>query len=271
MDRTALLLLILALVPAATSVDFKVNVAGQSGDAVFNANSSTSGDLHRFNATLENPSSVGCQYHLRGEFTRGNLTERRYSNAYRMWPGETSDIELSYVPVNYTGQVRADIDLMYCDTTRNISDYAFNVSNPAFNNTYASETLEVTENSATASFSLENATLVPVQAPSYWKVGSTSIVNRTAQIDYTPTLFQEEKQIQFAVIQNNSIEGTTTVLLESPPPTLKEKLLDKQLEIIAGLLAFSLLANLFMARKKILPDKVLEKLSEIETNRSIRN
>lgn len=270
MDRAAVFtVLLIFLIAPATSIEFKVDVAGKSGDALFAANHSTGKDVHTFNASLENPSSVGCNYYFRGEFERGNKTERRYSTSYGLWPGETVDAEINYAPVNYTGTVNADIDLLYCDTVRNVSDYSFEIANPAFNRTYDAKTLEVSENSVKVNFSVRNGTLVPVKTPPYWRVGSSEIDNHVAEIDYEPTLFQN-KSMTFAVMQNGTIQGKAEVSLESPEPTLKEKLWDKRFRIALAVLAISVLGNLYLLREKILPEFVLEKIKEIETSRSIK-
>lgn len=265
----AALVLVIFISPAA-AIDFQVDIAGEAEASVYNVQNTTQGDLHEFNLTMENPSSVGCEYFLRGEFERGNATERRYSNGYSVWPGSSTDMELKYVPVNYTGQVNADIDLIYCDTVRNVTDYSFNVSTSTFESTFETETLEVDEESARARFSIENATAVPVRAPPFWRVGSSEIVNRKARLDYRPSLFQHEESITYALMENGTIQGRAEVSLEAPEPTLKEKIMEKRFEIASALAFILLLGNLYLLRSRILPEKVLESIREMETDRSIK-
>jgi hypothetical protein len=128
----------------------------------------------------------------------------------------------------------------------------------SINSSVDSRTVSVSENSAVVD--VEGDTLIPQKEPSYWKTSSADVTNGTTQIEYDAPIFDEREEITYTVLENGEIKGSTTVSLE-PEPSLKEKLLDRKLEIALGLLGISVLANLLLILKHL---GLIEKIRQFE-------
>jgi hypothetical protein len=263
--RQAAVLLALALLPGAAALDFNVKVSPVAEATVVQPRwDNVTETVHEFNVSVDNMASVGCTYRLRGEFSRGNSTEAVHSGAYPMFPGTTSFMELKYVPLNYTGEVDADVDVRYCDRTEDVAEYSFEVNSSSITDARVeTETLRVTEDSAEASFSVDGGELVPVGVPPYWKAGPSEVQNGSAEVEYEAPVFQN-RSIEYAVVRDGELLGTATVELESPEPTLVDRILARKEQILLSLFAVSLLGNLYLARRRLLPDRLLEWIEEIE-------
>jgi hypothetical protein len=276
MARTKILLLLtlLAVIPAVSAFQFNVKVAGTADASTYDIEyMNETNVIHEMNVTVENPASAGCNYYLEGNYRKGGETERIYSNAYKMWPGESERMQIHYLPLDYNGTVQADIDLLYCGIQKNLTSFEFNATQLNEADTdVESDTVKVKRNNAEINLPVTEGHLIPSETPAYWKVGRAEIANRTSKIRYEPTIFKEEKQIKYTVVDGEGeILGTTTVELTEPEPTLKEKLLNNKWLIFAGLFVASLIGNAYLLRKKIVPEKVREKLAELEMgDRSIK-
>lgn len=266
----AALLLTAALVflPAAAALQFDVEVDPLANATVIEPMWENSSDtVHEFNVTLENPESVGCNYRLRSHYEMENGTEQlAYSRGYPTWPGDSNLMEIKHYPGNYTGEVNATVELFYCGQSQQIAEYDFE-----FNSTTLSEaevetdTLEVSHDRARLNVDIVNTTLVPYEAPGFWRLGHAEVgPEGFTTVDYEAPIFDQRKNISYAVIQDGEMIGVAETDLREPEPTFWERLAERTLEAVAALLIISLATNLYQARRRILPDKVFEKLDEFE-------
>ena len=271
--QAATLILALALVPVVTGLDFQIGINSEADVSTVNPqyDNSTQG-VHNYNVSVENPASIGCSYHLIGRFEYKNRTEVVRSQSYGLWSGSTETARLQFVPLNYTGEVDADIDVGYCSHQKNVTSYRFNVTEETVaESRFESETLEADENSAEISIKVENGRLVPIDTPGYWNVASAEIVNGTSSLSYDAPLYQP-RDIEYAVIdEGGEIIGRTTVNTTSPEKTWRDKLRQNPWTVFALLLALSLVGNVYLLRKRLIPEILREKISDIEFgDRSVR-
>lgn len=210
----------------AAALDFDVNVEPTPEADIYQPNS-THGNYFNATASIENPGSVGCEFRVRGDIEQGEQELTRYSAPYSMWPGDIKKAEFLYLPINYTGQVEANLSLNYCDREQHIDSYSFNMSERVIpNSTVESKTLEVNSTNALVSLGVEEAILIPQQYPPYWKVGSVRANDSRAFIEYDPTLYKGGEEIVYTVIRNGSVEGKTTVVLEDQETWYQEMFRD---------------------------------------------
>lgn len=196
------------------SLDFNVNVAPTPEASTYQPNSSIN---KYFNATvdIENPGSVGCEFRVKGDIEQGEQELVRYSKAYEMWPGNIEQAEFIYLPINYTGEVTANLSLRYCDREEHIDSYNFQMEERVVpNSSIGSKTLEVNRSNALISLEVGEALLIPQEYPDYWKVGSVRANKGKATIEYEPTLFENSETITYTVVRNGTVEGMTEVVLE---------------------------------------------------------
>lgn len=212
--NAVLLISSIFLIGSAAALDFNVNVAPTPEANLYQPNSTVN---DYFNATVDvkNPGSIGCDFRIKADIEQGEQSLTRYSRAYSMWPGDIDRAEFLYLPINYTGEVTADLSLNYCDREEDIDSYTFNSTEKILpNTTIESKTLEVNRTNALVSLDIEKALLVPQEYPPYWKVGSIKAEDGKAFIEYEPTLFRKGEKIVYTVIQNGTVEGKTEVVLE---------------------------------------------------------
>lgn len=250
-----------------TALNIEVKVPPEVKASVYDVNYGNSTSLvHSMNFTLENPASVGCSYAVRGRFDKGGSIDTVYSKAYDTWPGTAQFVELDYIPQNYTGTVEADIDLFYCDKSENITDYSFESTEYNWpDKEINSKTLIATDRQAKIETSFQNGKLVTIKSPPNWRTGSAKLVNGSATIDYKAPIFRQDRNITYGLIdESGRMVGKTEVSLKNPEPTLKQKILQKKDLILAGLFIASLIGNLYLLRRKIVPEEVRERVNEIE-------
>ncbi len=261
MDKYSLqLFLIMFFLPAASSLSFNVNVDALTDhsfkDMEYRENVS---GLQEINATVENVGSIGCTYRLRADFRQGNQTFERFSSPEPLYQGDYDRMEIKFIPEEYVGEIEANISLEYCGQKEQVDSLTFNVTDStSINSTVDSRTISVNQESAF--LEVRGDLLVPEKEPSYWKTSSAEITNGTAEIEYDAPIFDEREEITYTVLEDGEIRGSTTVSLE-PEPTLKEKLLDRKLELALGLLGISVLANLLLILKQ---RGLIEKVREFE-------
>lgn len=279
MARTKAILLLTLLLVFTTGLtsafDIKISVDPVTEANLYNPSyaNSTEG-IQNFNVTLENHASVGCKYYLRGRFQHGNQTETRYSNPYASWPGESKVLELKYLPMNYRGNIRSDIDITYCGSEKNVSSFEYNhTKKHVSKNMVTSETTKSNITSTSIEIPVSKGTLMPKKVPPYWKAGSAKIENNTAKVNYDAEIFRKKENITYTVIDSSGeVLGETKVSLKEPEPTLKERILERKWLIFAGLFFASLIGNGYLLRRKIIPESVREKLGELELgDRDIKN
>lgn len=265
-DKIFLLLAVLAVTPTAVAINFQVNIDAVADAGVYESRytKETSG-IQNFNVSVENIASAGCTYYLRGRYKEGNRTVERYSHGYALWPGNSTLMELKHLPINYTGAVKADIDMIYCGVERNVSSFKFNMTERKIvDSKIESETVEVDGDRAKIMLPVSEGELIPHEVPAYWKVGSTQVSDGIATIRYDPTIFRSDKEITYTVLDSDGdIIGDTTVKLDVPEPTLLERLKAKSGLILAVFLLLSLGLNLYQGRRRVVPEKVRRLVSKV--------
>jgi hypothetical protein len=254
--NTLQILLIFLFVPAAASLSFDVEV-GQLTDHSFKdleykERVSTAQDV---NASIENVGSIGCSYRAQVKFQQGERNFTRYSGEKPLWPGENARVQVKYIPFNYTGEIEAEVSLEYCDQTKKVEEFSFNTTeNISVEEKVKSRTVKSTDRKALVE--VEGELLVPQEAPVYWKTSSAKINDESAWIKYGPPIFEEKETITYTVLENGDIKGVTQVKLVSQP-TLKEKIMDRKLEVFIVLLLISLVLNLVLVSKLLGLDEKL--------------
>ncbi len=254
MARTALLLTFLILSTGLTSaLSFNVDVAEETDHTVKDLNYSEKVAVNqKITGVVDNIGSIGCSFRFKGEFTQGNQTFERYSAPHSLWAGANSEIELNYIPMNYTGLVDTNLSIEYCGQEKEVESFEFNVTEKTLPGAEIdSRTVEADENQASIELSSGDL-LVPEESPSYWKLGSAEIINGSATVDYDAPIFSDGEKLRYTVLQDGEIVGTTEVSLK-PEPTRWEKALNYRLEAAIGLLILSFIGNilLFLERKGI--------------------
>lgn len=253
MKRLLPLLVIVALSTHAASLSFNVQIGTEAKmDAYHLQYRNSTETVQNLNMTVENTGSVGCDYRIRADFRYKNLTKTRYSKGYSLWPGATTTAKLLFIPENHTGEVNASVYSMFCDQKKFVDNVSFesrekNLVNRSFNST----TVEVSETGARIEMNVDNATLLPRETPPYWKASHSQLVNGTAELEYDPPIFSDEEELEYTLVKNNSIVGSTTVSLEEKK-TYLDRLSQRSTEILALLLFYvSVLAS------KLLLDRYL--------------
>lgn len=254
MARATLLLTFLILSIGLTSgLAFDVDVEEVTDHSVKDLNYREDiGVNQQITGTVSNIGSIGCTFRFKAVFEQGNETYERYSAPHSLWSGAYSEIELNYIPMNYTGLVDTTLYVDYCDMEKKVEDFEFNVTEKTISGAEIdSRTFEVDESQASVEISSGDL-LVPEESPSYWKLGSAEIVNGSATIDYEAPIFTEGEKLRYTVLENGEIAGTTVVSLEAEP-TYLEKAWSYRFEVSATLLIISFLGNivLFLEREDI--------------------
>ncbi len=257
--RPALVLLVTLLaLPLVSALTFEVSVDNEVSSGEYDLNYSSEVEtLQSINVTFDNKGSIGCQYRLKGEFSQGNDTITRFSPAYPLFPGSHTTAELQYIPFNYTGQVNTTVYSHYCEREEEIDSFTFNVTEKTiFNGTVDTRTVDVGDRQTRVEMDIGNGTMIPEEAPTFWKVSGTEVENGEAIITYDPPIFQEGRTISYTVLdENRSVVGTADVLLEEQP-TAWEEFRNNLEENSLKLLAMLVVANIFIltvkpARRKI--------------------
>lgn len=258
MARTPVLLTLatLIIIPAASSLSLNVDVASHANHSVRDVQFKQEiQDFQEFNVSVENIGSIACEYRLKADFSTGNRSVERYSNAVGLWQGEYAKLNIGYVPLNYTGPIETDLSLNYCGLTRNVGEYRFNVTQEIIaNDSIKSRTIRALEDQALIQIN-QGKKLVPIEEPSYWRTGPAEITNKTAELEYKSTIFDKTETIKYAVIEDRKVIGSTKVELDSNP-TLVQRINDRKLQIISVLLIISVLINILLVIKILRPEKL---------------
>lgn len=250
MDRIKIqVLFIILLIPSVSSLSFNIDVEELADHSLKDVEHSANvSQLQEINATVENVGSIGCTYRIKADFQKGNQTLERFSSPQPLWQGEYERLEINYIPTNYKGEIETNLSMTYCGQEKQVDSFNFTVTeNTTVNSTLKSRT--ISSDDERARIEVEGDRLVPQEEPSYWKTSSTNIVNGTAEIEYDAPIFDQREEITYTVLEDGEIKGSTTVNLE-PEPTLKEKILDRKLEITAAVLAISILGNILLILKQ---------------------
>lgn len=235
---------LLTLVSGAAGINFDVKISDITSYNAVDFNYTENPErLQTTNITIENTGSIGCRYRLRAEFNQSGKVVERWSQGYALWPGEAKLLSLSYLPINYTGPVDAELELHYCGRTADLENFSFNYTEKVTTNrTVGNRVLEVNSSSASVKLDVENGVLLPEESPAGWKTPSAQIKEGKAVVEYEPTLFHPEREITYSVYSGGEVVGTTTVKLDYQP-TLLERLQKNAVEIVLGV---SVLLNLLL-------------------------
>ena len=205
------------LLGSASGLAFNVQIDALTSASVKDINYMDEVDgVQSVNASVENTGSIGCSYRLKTEYRYKNSSFERYSSAYPLWPGEEDRARIDLLVENYTGEVDGNLSLDYCGQEQKISNFSFNTSNITVEKKYSSKTVD--SNSSAAKINIEEideARLVPVEAPPYWKTASEKIREGKAVVEYEAPIFDSRENISYAVVRDGEVEGETTVSLET--------------------------------------------------------
>lgn len=235
--------LAICVLPAAAA-EFNVQVADNAEYTQNTFKHSYQDKILNLNASIENSGSIGCEYRVRTEFSREDVTEERWSAGHALWPGSSDLMSINYLPYNYTGPVNASVELHYCGQQDEIGNFNLNVSERAVTNeTVPSTTRESNVSSAVVEVEVEEGKMVPKTAPTGWKPSTVRIEEGEAELRYDPYIFQQSQNLTYTVVDGEgNVVGTSKVSLE-PEVGIVSTLRDYAVEILLGL---SLLFNLLL-------------------------
>ncbi|MFB6145138.1 MAG: hypothetical protein ABEJ99_01385 [Candidatus Nanohaloarchaea archaeon] len=225
---TAVLTALILLSGIAAAANFNVNVNSEVQSSYYEFSySPNASTVHQTNVTIENRGSIGCTFRMKGVYSYKGKKFTRYSRGYEIWPGQSELAKLYFMPVNYTGPVDVKVSTFYCDRSKELANFTFNMTHkllPKQTLDSATEKVGIQESSVKVD-SVDNGLLVPLSAPPYWKAGSADIRKGEAKISYEAPIFRKGAKITYAVLDNQSrLVGKTTVKLEEPQPTALENL-----------------------------------------------
>ena len=222
----------------ASGLSFNVQIDSITSAAVKDVNFLRENQYKSINASVENTGSIGCQYRLKADYRYRNGSFERFSSEYPLWPGEESRTQIDLVVQNYTGEVEGNLSLSYCGQEKEVTDFSFNASNVTLDNEYNSKTVEVNSTAAEIKMKdMEEGSLVPVEAPPYWKTASEEINGGRAVVRYDAPIFTSRENISYAVIQDGEVLGQTEVSLKA-----RKTLWDRLSSVNASLLYTLILA-----------------------------
>ncbi len=252
--KTAFLLVSLViLISSGSAFTFDVSIddvsSSRTTDVKYRENVS---GLQNINASIANTGSIGCVYRLKADYSYGNQSFTRYSTGAPLWPGDTQRAEVFLITSNYTGEVQGNLSVEYCGQSETVQEFNYTTSNITLGNSTESRTFTADSDSAEISVKdYSEGTLVPVEAPPYWKTSSTSIQDGETRIEYEPPIFTPNENITYAVVQNGTVEATTKVGLKGNP-TLVQSLMNigrLPLFLLVALLAALNVAQYLRARR----------------------
>jgi len=249
--NTLLAAFLIILAGMAAGLTFEVDVAEITNHSIKDLEYSDEVELNQeISANVENVGSIGCTYRFKGEFEQGNDSFERYSAPHSLWSGANSEIELNYIPMNYTGHVDTILYLTYCGQEEEVESFEFNVSkNTLPGADVDSRTVEADQSQASVEISSGDL-LVPEESPSFWKVGSAEIVNGSATVDYDAPIFNEGETLRYTVLEDGEVAGSTEVGLKAEPNYM-EKAWNHRFVAATALLILSFFGNLlFLAERR---------------------
>lgn len=234
--KITFLLLIVFLTSTAVALQFDVEIDALTDSSEYGIDYRNNTTVQQINTTVLNGGSIGCTFRLKGEFQYANNTQTRYSSPYAMFPGAEEQMQLHFIPENYTGQVDTTLYTEYCGQSKQIKQFNFTSPESVIsNNTIESTTRSVTSTESNINLDVEDGRLVPKEAPAYWKTGSAKVVNGSATVDYEAPIFQVGENLTYTVLdQRNNIVGETEIYLKAEE-TIFDKLEDNLFKILLGI------------------------------------
>jgi len=250
--RTLLLVVLLLAVPTA-ALELKVEVSNSIDHGAYELSYKKDvQNIQEMNLTVENLGSIGCKYRMRAVFNQSGKQTVHYSKPLSIWPGDSAVAKIRYIPFNYTGKVETATYLDYCGKKELIENFSFNTTAPEEN----SRNLDAREIKANSSntevkLDLEEGALVPLKAPTGWKVSSASVNQGAANLEYEAPIFSPKENITYAVVDNSgNILGKTKVRLDIEQ-TLWDKL-ESNIWQILFLVSAVLNIGLFLLRDSLI-------------------
>jgi len=247
------------LLPLSSALFFDVSVSEETNVSVKDFDYSDEVDkVQEIGAVVENTGSIGCTYRFKGVFDHNGTEYTRYSSANSLWQGSNTDVELAYLPLNYTGVVDAEVFIEYCGQEELVEEFEFNVTERTLpESELESRTVESDETSARIEIDSEGV-LVPEEEPVFWRTSSAEIIDGEASLEYDAPIFDDREELRYSVVDNGTVVGSTNVQLE-PQPTLMEELQKHRNEMVIGVLSLSILLNILLVLRgrgleKKLPD-----------------
>ncbi len=239
-----LLIILCGFAATAGALAFNVGVAPDIDHAVHNlSHQDETGSLQTVTATVENAGSVGCTYRMDATVRQDGDTATRSSAPRPLFPGAAADVSLPFIAYNTTGPVDVTVNLTYCERTVTLDTFTYEMTGRVLNaSTMESTTETVSTEAATVSLPVDDALLVPRDAPPLWHPAPASVVNGTATVRYDPPLFNDARTLQYSVVNRTSgaLIAETSIALQAEE-TWQDRLLAMKWQL---LLALSLLANL---------------------------
>ncbi len=211
--------------------------------------------LQNINLSIQNTGSVGCVFRLRSTLNTSEGGERYYSEPYSMWPGQEARLKIYQIPEE-KGVETTNISLKTCRGWEKLQTINYTVKNTSERQNLSRINFErkrADEGSIKIQTTVKNALAVPEEAPPYWKVHSTRIQNKSANLAYTPEIYRPEENITYRIFNQSS--GKTLGVMDvpvSPKKTFLESITVKQ---VSYLLILSIIVNfaLIYGRGKELP------------------
>lgn len=223
--EATIIIVLLVLTVSAAALSFNVQVKEQTQFNEYQVKYSNTSSLYqRVDLVSENPGSLGCNYRMKTRIHYGDKTVTRFSKAYPMWPGDTADATIKFLPYNYNGTVNVSLSSFFCDRQQHITNFTYQHTE-VVNTTekIESRTTHVEDDRAKI-YTPETgkALLIPIETPAYWKTGSTEVRGKYASIEYEPPLFKEGEEIKYLAVRNGTVLGKTTVVLEDEETRIQE-------------------------------------------------
>lgn len=255
MARTKALVLLTAIVlllGQASALSLEVSIDSLIDADVKNVQyQSNISQVQEANASLMNTGSIGCQYQMKLEYSYNNDTYSSFSESEALWPGSSALAEIKAPVFNYTGPVNSTFYVQFCDQEQKVGNFTFKMTeNITLNGTVESRTVEASETSAKIETDVDNATLVPVNTPPYWKVPAAEIRNGTTTVRYDAPIFDERQNLTYMVKSGDRILGTTKIRLQAQPTPL-ERILSVNQKLLYAVILLMTFLNLFLIRRTL--------------------
>lgn len=224
-NKTLVLIAIFGFAASAAALSFNVQVKEKTEFNEYQIKYNNTSTLDQtIEMAVENPGSLGCSYRVKTSYEYGNTAKTRFSNSYPVWPGDVKDAKIRFIPYDYNGTVKVSVSSFFCDRQEHLVNFTYNQTESVkTSNEIESRTIKAGERRAKIYVpQLENATLIPVKTPVYWKTGSVKLRENYASIKYEPPIFREGESIDYVAVRNDTIIGKTKVVLEDEETRYQE-------------------------------------------------
>lgn len=246
-EKQIFLAALLIFTGAAAGLNFDVSVAQEFRyDAKNLQYDSKVEGLQNLNVSIMNAGSVSCNFRLKTVYNSTSLeqAEQQYSEPHDLLPSQYGMMRTFYIP-EQAGNYTADMHLRGCGQWEELRRVNFTVQNTS----QTDEKIDFTRKSADEGYvnietEEETALAVPEEAPPYWQVSPAEIRNGTARLEYTPEVFNPDKNITYNVVNRSTgqVLGSMEVPVE-PKETLLQRI---DLRHVAAPLAASIILNLLL-------------------------